>query len=276
MWVYKVGKLEVGRPSDLVRTAVAAPLIVGSGVIGAPLLRHIPQVGRLWAGATRRLLQLEESVRGLERVEPDSVYLVAPLHEGFADALVLAHLPLSLRFVARDELFSWPLLGRAFRSSGQIRVDPESRITGFRQLLVDTGEVLARGHSVVVFPQGSILGIEAAFQRGAFHIADRLGVSLLPVVITGTHRVWEHPYSDRLRYGQSVEMTVLDPIPVGDALSSLPMVEREMKRVALEDHRCPPRHFDPDRDSYWDDYAYEIDPTFREVAEKVARHRDSR
>lgn len=216
-----------------------------------------------------------ERLRGVEYVDPNDQYVVAPLHEGFADPLLLAHLPLDMRFVVRDELFEWKWLGAGLRATDQVMVKPESRVNGYRQLLADAESTFARGQSLVMFPQGSILGIEAAFRRGPFRIADRLNRPVLPVVITGTHRVWEHPYTDKLRFGQTVSMHVLDPLPVGGAVDGMRYVERRMKQMALSRELAPARRFDPERDGYWDDYSYEIDPDFPEVAELVARHRSA-
>ena len=47
-----------------------------------------------------------------------------------------------------------------------------------------------------------------------------------------------------------------------------------MKQLALAS-ATPPRHFDPIRDGYWDDYRYEIDPTFPDLAQRIASHRRS-
>ena len=266
---YRVGRFEV-EARDLARTAFAV-----STLIPTSLILRTQSAARVWATAARKLLDLKEYISGLDLVDPDEQYLVTPLHEGFADVLLLGHLPLDLRFVVRDELFDWTWLGRALKVTDQILVKPEGRVGGYRQLLAEAEATFARGQSLVMFPQGSILGIEAACRNGPFRIADRLGKRVLPVVITGTHRVWEHPYTDRLRFGQPVSMRVLDPLPVGDAVAGMLEIERHMKRIALSSEMAPARRFDPERDGYWDDYSYEIDPDFPDVAELVARHRSA-
>jgi len=266
---YRIGRFEVER-RDLVRTAVAVSTLVPTSTF----LRS-QRDARKWASAARRQLGMVENITGLDVVDPEERYVVTPLHEGFADVLLLTHLPLDLRFVVRGELFDWTWLGRALKVTDQIMVRPEDYATGYRQLLADAEVTFDRGQSLVAFPQGSILGIEAAFRRGPFRIADRLGKRVLPVIITGTHRVWEHPYTDRLRFGQPVSMKVLDPLPLGGAVASMREVERTMKRIALSPEMAPARRFNPERDGYWDDYAYEIDPEFTEVARLVARHRST-
>jgi len=214
-------------------------------------------------------------VSGLKHVEPGRSYVVTPLHEGFADAVALMRLPLALRFVVRQELVEWRVLGRHLRSTGQLVVEAKTPRTAYRDLLRGAPAVLGSGDALVVFPQGSILGVEVAFQMGAFRLADRLQVAVLPVVITGTHRVWEYPYSPQLRFGQRVSVRVLEPLRVGEALSSAPELEHRMKRIALSGDIAAARRFDPDRDGFWDGYAYEIDPAFPELRRLVDEHRSS-
>jgi 1-acyl-sn-glycerol-3-phosphate acyltransferase len=132
--------------------------------------------------------------------------------------------------------------------------------------------VLAGSESVVVFPQGSILGVEVAFQAGAFRLAARTSRPLLPVVLTGSHEVWKHPYSPALHFDRTIRLEVLPPVAGREAMDSMRHVERTMKRRALAAEPGP-RRFDPDRDGWWDGYPYEIDEDFPELREMVHEHR---
>ena len=48
--------------------------------------------------------------------------------------------------------------------------------------------------------------------------------------------------------------------------------EREMKALALERADIPARRFVPERDGWWDDYAFDIDPDFDELCAQVSLH----
>jgi len=233
-------------------------------------------VERWWARRVTQHLHIQLEIAGLEHIVPGQTYVVAPLHEGFADALALFQLPLPLRFVARDELFRWRWLGPLLRDMGQIEVTPERGAHAYRTILRDAPAVFVRGESLLIFPQGTILGIESDFNVGAFAVARALEQPILPVALTGGHRVWEHPYTPRLRYGQRMSMRVLPPLRINrtDELDAVRIqVRRQLKAAALEGTMAPPRRFVPQRDGYWDGYRYHIDPDFADLAAHIAEHR---
>jgi 1-acyl-sn-glycerol-3-phosphate acyltransferase len=130
----------------------------------------------------------------------------------------------------------------------------------------------AAGDSLVIFPQGSLLGIETAFGRGAFAVAERTGVAVLPIVVTGSHRVWEHPFSPLIRFGERVRVEVLPPIAPPFPTATIRALERRMKAKALASP-APVRRYRPEVDGFWDGYRFDIDPDFDDVSQAVIRHR---
>jgi 1-acyl-sn-glycerol-3-phosphate acyltransferase len=221
---------------------------------------------REWADAATEALALEIAVDGLDKIDSGRRYIVAPLHEGFADVLALLRLPLNLNWVIREELLDLPFLGTYLRNAGHIAVEPEAPRAAFRRILEAAGGVFASGESLVVFPQGSILGIEVGFQAGAFRLAEHLGVPVLPIVLTGSHRVWEYPFTTTLRRHQKIRMEVLQPIEPELAVAQMQALERGMKRRALAASDAPVRHYEPERDGYWEDHSFLVDPDLPEIA----------
>ncbi len=280
------GRITVDSARDWLRVCAAVLILLGPARFILWLTVALPEravarihrraarraAERWWARLAARLLGLRICISGLEYIDPEERYVVASLHEGFADGLALLHLPLSLTAVARDELVSFPFLGGQLARGGHLLIRPERPVHAARALYRESRAAVEAGDSVLLFPQGSILGIEIAFQPGAFGLARRLGRPLLPIVVTGGHRVWEHPFRPTLRVDQAMSLTVLPPVPPGEAVSGRAALERRMKRLAL-DGATPPRRFDPGRDGYWDGYRYEIDPAFPELARRIARHR---
>lgn len=274
----------VSTASEYLRT-----LVGGAYLFGLPLVlarqharhgdrRALHAVERWWARRLLAHLRVRLVIEGSEQIDPRETYVVTPLHEGFADIPALLHLPLNLRFAARDEIFTWRVLGPYLRDTGQLCVTPERGRWSYRRLLLHARSVFTTGESLVIFPQGTILGIETNFLRGAFALAHAMGRPILPIALTGSHRVWEHPFTPRLRYGQQISLRVLPPVAVDqlgardvDALRS--EIQQRVKAAALSGDMAAPRHYVPARDGYWDGFAFQIDPAFPALAADVAQHR---
>jgi 1-acyl-sn-glycerol-3-phosphate acyltransferase len=234
--------------------------------------RNARELERRLAQRAVRWLQVDIETAGLEHIDRQERYVITPLHEGFADVLAVLRLPLDLTFVAREELREWRTLGRALSAGDHLTVDPEAGVLAYRRMLRDAREVFARGESLVVFPQGSVLGIESGFAAGAFRIAAALRRPVLPVVLSGSHRVWDYPFDPVVHFGQRISMEVLPPVLPSEAVAKSRALERRMKRLALS-APSPPRRFVPERDGWWDGYRFTIDADFPALAARVAERR---
>ncbi len=224
-------------------------------------------------------LQVELKIEGLPNLpRAGRSHLVIALHEGMADGLALSLLGLPLRFVARDEVLGWPTIGPALTRMRHIGVTPEHGASAYRQLLREAAAVRASGEHLGMFPQGTVLGIETEFRAGAFRLAHALSLPILPVVITGTHRIWEHPFAPTLRYRQVVGVRVLPAIGAADVAAAAPEAmrahcQRLMKQAALAGDLPAPRRFVPVRDGWWDGFSFAIDPAFMPLREALRRRR---
>ncbi len=272
------GKIDVSSPLEWSRAMLRGAHLFGSS------LNHLMQVAhtgsrrdlhdaeRSWTQDAATAIDLTIDVHGLDTIDLERRYIVTPLHEGFMDLIALQHLPLDMAYAATEELFSWEYLGPYLRATHQVSVSPKRGSAAYRSLLTAARDTARHGESLVVFPQGSVLGIEVAFQQGAFKLAERSGVPVLPVILTGAASVWDYPFSTTLHFGRTIRLEVLPAIEPGNAVAAADAIEWEMKERALV-WDPPPRRFDPERDGWWDDYRYEIDPRFADVFEAVTLHR---
>jgi len=219
---------------------------------------------RRWSRMVLAAVDARVDVRGLSNIRPGQSYLVLPLHESLVDVpLLLDTLPIPMTFVARSELDEEEPIAGLLSASRQIMITPES--TGaLRTVVRATALLQPQGRSVVIFPQGSVLGIETAFQSGAGFVAEKLEMPVLPVVVAGTHRVWERPFSPLVRRHQPVYMEVLPPRRISDK-DEYRALEREMKSIALDNSTAGPRHYVPERDGDWAGYKFDIDDDFAEL-----------
>jgi len=95
-----------------------------------------------------------------------------------------------MRWVAKEELFRQPVTGWAMRFGGDI---PLRRGEGdsVRSMMDECERALAGGISVMMFPEGtrSKEGDLLPFRDGAFRLALRAGVPVLPIALAGTRQM---------------------------------------------------------------------------------------
>ena len=109
-------------------------------------------------------------------------------HQGNFDihALTVA-IPRRFAWVAKEELFRIPLFGPAMRRAGYIPLDRSDGRKALKSMRL-AAERIAAGTSVVIFPEGTRTkdGALLPFKRGAFMLAARAGVPIVPFTINGS------------------------------------------------------------------------------------------
>lgn len=226
----------------------------------------------VWARSLLAAAGVRVVVEGIEHLRRGGPFVLASLHESFVDVPVLATLPMPLRFTARQELFEDPHLGPLLSASAHVPIAEARTRDAMRRLLRSLSDVAARGESIVVFPQGSLLGVEIAFQRGFWRVPRRLGLPVLPVTIAGSHLVWGYPLDGEVRFGRTVTVVIHEPIPAHAwSAERARETERMLKATALSIGTA--RRYVPERDGWWDGYTFDIDPDFPDLADAVAAHR---
>jgi 1-acyl-sn-glycerol-3-phosphate acyltransferase len=153
-------------------------------------------------------------ITGLEHLDANQVYVIVSNHQSLADIPLLSHLKLNTKWLAKIELFRVPLFGWMLRMAGDVPVDRAAPRQGARALL-QCAKYLRQHCSVVFFPEGgrSPDGEVQPFNEGAFQLAIREKVSILPVVVEGTGNALP---SQTWVWGNSrdIQLRVLEAIPV--------------------------------------------------------------
>lgn len=139
-------------------------------------------------------------------------YVVVSNHESQADPFLLSWLPFDMRWVAKEELFKPPVSGWAMRFGGDIPLR-RGRGDSVRAMLSECERALAGGISVMMFPEGtrSKDGVMLPFKDGAFALAIRAQVPVLPIAIAGTHQM--RPKHSRWFGRAHACAKILAPIP---------------------------------------------------------------
>lgn len=150
-------------------------------------------------------------VTGLEHLDPARPYLVASNHQSMVDIPLLCLLPWEMKWIAKSELFKLPLVGWMMQMAGDIPLDRRHRAGA--QALLKAKATLQKGCSVMVFPEGTRSRDSRihAFTDGAFALAVKAGVAVLPVAIEGSHDCLP---KGGWRFGEpkDIHIRVLDPV----------------------------------------------------------------
>jgi 1-acyl-sn-glycerol-3-phosphate acyltransferase len=161
---------------------------------------------------------------GVENLPQEGGFVLAANHVSNFDPWPLG-LPIwprrYLRFMAKSELFWWPL-GPLIRAGGAFKVRRGERDIEAMKIAVD---LVDQGHIVVMFPHGTrqrkglVKKHLPRAHTGAARIALEADAPLVPAAIAGTDRLSQLGRL-RVRYGKPIDIDGLDPHAATDQLMS--------------------------------------------------------
>lgn len=190
-------------------------------------------------------------VEGLEHVPREGPYLVVANHCSNLDPPFLGwavghRTGRIVHFMAKDEMRRWPVVGWLAKSAGAFFVRRGEADRAAQRLAL---EVLEAGRPLAVFPEGtrSRDGRLNQPRLGAALLAMRTGVPVLPVGISGTHRIFPGrsrlPHRSRVtfRIGPTFELPRTDGL---DRAALKAGSERIMREIAAQ--------LPPEQRGHWD------------------------
>jgi 1-acyl-sn-glycerol-3-phosphate acyltransferase len=160
----------------------------------------------LWA------VGIKVEVSGADRIDPARTYIFSPNHQSLIEVpLMIAFLKRNLAYLAKKELFKYPIWGYGIRLIGCIPVDRSNSPAAVESARMAT-ERIRNGKSYAVYPEGtrSPDGRLLPFKKGAFLMAVDAGVPIVPVSISGSAAIM--PKGQIKIYPSTIRMTVHDPI----------------------------------------------------------------
>lgn len=192
--------------------ASIAVLMSLCGVSGHTVHRTII---RRWARWAIHLSFVRVRRTGLERINPpEGPFVVVMNHQSLLDVpVVVANLPLQLRFIGKMELAKIPFFGAAAKRCGHIFIDRKDHDRSIAALRELSSRISASRISIVIAAEGtrSEDGKLLPFKKGAFVTAINLGLPVLPVVIRGSRVAV--PKGELGSVGGIVDLIIEDPIP---------------------------------------------------------------
>jgi 1-acyl-sn-glycerol-3-phosphate acyltransferase len=188
------------------------------GIISIPVSllgekgRILHGFARFWSQLIMKIICSPTKVTGLDRIDTSKPLVYAVNHASALDIPVLyVYLPFQFRIAFKKELLAYPIVGWHLRRSGQICVDqqnPAKSIGSIRSAL----KGLKSGMPLVIFPEGGRTpdGEVKPFLPGAFFLAIKAQVDIVPVALVGTYELL--PMNTYHIKSRPLEMRVGEPI----------------------------------------------------------------
>ena len=140
-----------------------------------------------WADAVTALNPYwDVKVVGLENVDYHKKYIIVSNHQSLADIVLMYKTKMQFKWVAKDSLFKIPVLGWNLLLARHIRLQ-RGDFSSIKKVYREAIEWLRNGISVVFFPEGTRSNNQGMgeFQNGAFKLAIKEKVPVLPIMIEG-------------------------------------------------------------------------------------------
>jgi len=188
------------------------------GLLGG-LLRAPPGlydwIHRTWGRSILAAAGAKVVVEGLENSTPGRAQILVANHQSMLDIWALmAAIPASLRFVAKEELSRIPVFAAACRAAGHVFIDRTKAGQAVEAIRAAGERMREDGLTLVLFPEGtrSVDGSLGRFRRGAFALAIETRADLIPVAIEGGGRILGRGVK-RVRPG-TIRIRLAPPVPL--------------------------------------------------------------
>lgn len=143
---------------------------------------------------------------------PETAAVYVANHQSFMDIYSLFHLDRSFKFISKTSNFLIPIVGWSMFLTGHVMIDREDKRSQL-ECLKSCGKLLGQGASVLFFPEGtrSNTKVMSSFKKGAFSVAVKAGVPVVPITLIGTGDVMPNGREGEM-YGARVKIVVHQPI----------------------------------------------------------------
>ena len=158
--------------------------------------------------------RMKRTIDGVENIDPNKAYVMVMNHNSGVDIFAAYKIPLNFRWVSKREVFRVPFMGPLLTIHGDIPIERGNPAEAMAKVL-NLGKLwLGRGASVAIFPEGtrSKTGEINRFKMGAFNLAKEANVEILPIVMTGTNKLFRKGWL--VNWTNHIAIRVMKPISV--------------------------------------------------------------
>ena len=201
----------------IVSSVLLFPVAVMIRLVTAPFDRRLVILHRFtsfWASLYTWLNPFWRVSLKRKKINPDTAYIMIANHQSMVDIFALFLTFFHFKWVSKAENFKFPFIGWNMRLNRYIEIQ-RGTAKGSVSMMRKAEAAVKEGSSIFIFPEGtrSKNGELGLFKRGAFELAKKLQVSILPVVVDGSSEAL--PVGSFILSGlHRIRIHVLDPIPI--------------------------------------------------------------
>ena len=193
-------------------------------------------VGRTWSKHVLQVFGVRVHVQGFENLEQGKSYVYVSNHASMFDIpAVLGHIPDQVRIVYKKELAYVPIWGWSLAVGHYIAID-RFKAKDAMKSLDEAARKIRNGASVLLFAEGTRTrtGKLQPFKRGAFALAARAGIPVVPLTINNSFNILPKG-SLRIRPAD-ISLVVDKPIPTSnvDGKADEMKLMEEVRQVIAE------------------------------------------
>jgi 1-acyl-sn-glycerol-3-phosphate acyltransferase len=174
------------------------------------------------------------SCKGRKKVNRGSTYIVVSNHQSQLDILVAFSLFFPFKWVSKAEVFKIPFIGWNMSLNRYIKLKRGDK-KSVPQMMKACEKAISNGSSIYFFPEGtrSYTGRVKEFKPGAFILAHKMRVPILPIVINGSKNALPK-HSLNFHGKHHIKIEVLDEFPY-ETFKQLSIEEtaREVRKMII-------------------------------------------
>ncbi|MCX6142399.1 MAG: lysophospholipid acyltransferase family protein [Ignavibacteriales bacterium] len=153
--------------------------------------RTFHTMARLWSALILWMFGIKVHTKGSDQLDLSKHYIYVSNHASAFDIpAVVVGIPDDIRFVLKKELTRIPIWGWALKYGHYITIDRGNARDAMKSL-DEAAERMRHGASVILFGEGTRTrdGNLQSLKRGAFSLAVKAGMPVVPVTINNTFKI---------------------------------------------------------------------------------------
>lgn len=218
-------------PLFILTTILAATTaIIGCYLGGEKVFGYYP--GVIWSRIALALFLCPVKILGKEQLKKEETpLLIMANHQSALDIfLIYGYLGIPFRFILKESIRKIPFIGKFCEVAGFIYVD-ERRSSSIKKSMEEGKEVLRKGNSIVLFPEGhrSRNGEMLPLKRGGFRLAYQLQAKMLPVAIRNAYEAL--PYKKYIPRPKKLLLSILPTVAIDSSLCEQDAIAKALSEV---------------------------------------------